>query len=193
MKTPLRYQITEFDCGSVSLTNCITYLFNRSEIPAELIKIISAFTLDCYDECGNLGNKGTSREVVEYLTKWIKQYGENNHFCVDCEYLEKQDVTYDRIKECVKNGGCVNLRTYSAGVDHYVTITKVTQEYVYLFDPYYYPDKHYKNNKCIDFEFNPFKYNRKVVLKRFLSKTKQEFALGPVDKRECVLFNRNKC
>ena len=36
------------------------------------------------------------------------------------------ELTYDRIKECVKNGGCVNLRTYSAGVDHYVTITKVT-------------------------------------------------------------------
>lgn len=38
MKTPLRYQITEFDCGSVSLINCIVFLFEREEIPAELIK-----------------------------------------------------------------------------------------------------------------------------------------------------------
>ncbi len=46
MKTPLRYQITEFDCGSVSLVNCITYLFEREHIPAELIKAINTYTLD---------------------------------------------------------------------------------------------------------------------------------------------------
>ena len=56
MKTPLRYQITEFDCGSVSLLNCITYLFKREEIPAELVKAISTYTLDCYDEFGNYYN-----------------------------------------------------------------------------------------------------------------------------------------
>ena len=190
MKTPLRYQITEFDCGSVSLTNCITYLFNRNEIPAELIKTISAYTLDCYDDCGNLGNKGTSREVVEYLTKWIKQYGEHNNFFIKCEYLEGKEVTFDKIKDCIKNKGCVNLRTYSGGVDHYVTITAISSNFIYLFDPYYYPESHYKNNKCIDFELNPFKYNRKIATKRFLSTLKQEFALGPVEKRECVLFNK---
>ena len=41
MKTPLRYQITEFDCGSISLLNCITYLFKREEIPAKLVKAIT--------------------------------------------------------------------------------------------------------------------------------------------------------
>lgn len=71
MKTPLRYQITEFDCGSVSLVNCITYLFEREHIPAELIKAINTYTLDCYDEHGNLGQKGTSREAVKFLTRWI--------------------------------------------------------------------------------------------------------------------------
>ena len=54
MKTPLRHQITEFDCGSVSLINCIAYLFERHEIPAELVKEISTYTLDCYDKDGNL-------------------------------------------------------------------------------------------------------------------------------------------
>ena len=50
MKIPLRFQITEFDCGTVSLQNAISYLFEREDIPAELIRAISLYTLDCYDE-----------------------------------------------------------------------------------------------------------------------------------------------
>ena len=80
MKTPLRYQITEFDCGSVSLINCIVFLFERNEIPAELIKAISTYTLDCYDEFGNLGQKGTSREAVKYLSRWISDFSKRHQF-----------------------------------------------------------------------------------------------------------------
>lgn len=38
MKVPLRFQITEFDCGSVSLLNVFSYLFDREDIPALLVK-----------------------------------------------------------------------------------------------------------------------------------------------------------
>ena len=38
MKIPLRFQITEFDCGAVSLLNCLSFLYEREEIPAVLIK-----------------------------------------------------------------------------------------------------------------------------------------------------------
>ena len=41
MKTPLRFQVTEYDCGTVSLYNAISYLFDREEIPAKLLKTIS--------------------------------------------------------------------------------------------------------------------------------------------------------
>ena len=40
MKTPLRFQVTEYDCGTVSLYNAISYLFEREEIPAQLLKTI---------------------------------------------------------------------------------------------------------------------------------------------------------
>ena len=55
MKTPLRFQVTEYDCGTVSLYNVISYLFEREEIPAQLLKTIHKYTLDCYDENGNPG------------------------------------------------------------------------------------------------------------------------------------------
>ena len=190
MKTPLRYQITEFDCGSVSLLNCITYLFKREEIPAELVKAISTYTLDCYDEYGNLGQKGTSREAVQYLSRWITSFSESKDFGVKCKYLAGNNVTLESIKDCISNGGCVNLRTYQ-GCEHYVSITNIDDDFVYIFDPYYYPESHYKNNNHISCITNePFRYNRKVSITRFLSDHEYEFALGPISKRECVLFNR---
>ena len=191
MKTPLRYQITEFDCGSVSLLNCITYLFERNEIPAELIKAISTYTLDCYDQYGNLGHKGTSREAVEYISQWITNYSKMKDFGLKCTYLKGEEVTISEIKNCIKHGGCVNLRTYQT-CQHYVTITDIDDDYVYIFDPYYLSEDNYKNNKYISNDnINPFKFNRKVKMERFDSSSKKEFSLGPIDKREIVLFIKN--
>lgn len=46
MKVPLRFQVTEFDCGTVSLLNAFSYLFDREELPALLVKKINEYTLD---------------------------------------------------------------------------------------------------------------------------------------------------
>jgi len=35
MKTALRFQVTECDCGIVSLFSVISYLFDREELPAK--------------------------------------------------------------------------------------------------------------------------------------------------------------
>lgn len=192
MKTPLRYQITEFDCGTVSLINCIIFLFERHEIPAELIKAISTYTLDCYDEHGNLGQKGTSREAVKYLSRWIADFCNSKKLGIKCEYLNGNKVTFERIIKCLDDRGCVNLRTYQE-CEHYVTITGHDKKYMYLFDPYYQTKDDYKNDKAIICDNkHPFTYNRKVDIERFLSNSCDEFALGPIKKREVVLFNRIK-
>jgi predicted double-glycine peptidase len=188
MKTPLRYQVTEFDCGSVSLINSLTFLFERKDLPAELIKEISTYTLDCYDSHGNLGQKGTSREAVKYLFRWITDYAEKKDFKVKLKYLSGEDVTYDKIEKCLKSGGCVNLRTYQSQ-EHYVTLTGVDDDCIYLFDPYYRTNEEYANNKNIEcFAENQFNFNRKVKKVQFLSERKTEFSLGPIPKREAVLF-----
>lgn len=188
MKTPLRYQITEFDCGSVSLVNCITYLFEREHIPAELIKAINTYTLDCYDEHGNLGQKGTSREAVKFLTRWICDFARTKDFHLRCEYLDGKSVTLKKIEDCVKAGGCVNLRTYQE-VEHYVTVTNVDDKFVYLFDPYFNPASEYENNPHITADFDhPTQYNRIVDKKYFDSTKEDEFCLGPIAKGEIVLL-----
>ena len=38
MKIPLRYQMSEYDCGPISMLNAISYLFEREEIPPEVIR-----------------------------------------------------------------------------------------------------------------------------------------------------------
>ena len=191
MKIPLRFQITSFDCGTVSLTNAISYLFEREEIPAELIRAISIYTLDCYDENGNLGNGGTSRESVNLVSNWITNFTKTKDFKIICERLEGKEVTLEKIKSCIKKKGAVLVRLWLEDVEHYVILTNIDDQYVYLFDPYYFEEDYYDNDSEVKMIFDqPFTHNRIVTLKRFLSEGKKDFALGKIAKRECVLIYR---
>ena len=190
MKIPLRFQITEFDCGTVSLQNAFSYLFERDEIPAELVKSIHRYTLDCYDEQGNLGQGGTSREAINKLTHWITRYANSKNFKVRCERLEKDEITLERMQECLKNNGCIFVRCWQTQ-EHYVIITKIDKRYAYIFDPYYLDKKEYDRDSQVKIILNkPFSHNRRVTLKRLFSDTKKDFALGEIERRECVFINR---
>ena len=190
MKTPLRFQVTEFDCGTVSLLNAISYLFERKEIPAELVKAIHNYTLDCYDEKGNLGQGGTSREAINKLMHWITRYANSHNFDIKCERLVGEDITLDKFIECLNNKGCIFLRCFQL-CEHYVIITKIKNNKAYLFDPYYLEKNEYDNDKEVKIVLNkPFTHNRIVNLKRLFSESQKDFAMGKVENRECVLINR---
>ncbi len=190
MKTPLRFQVTEFDCGTISLLNAFSYLFERNEIPALLVKAIHKYTLDCYDEYGNLGQGGTSKEAVNKLAHWITRYANYNDFKVTCRILEKEEITLDKLRECLKNKGCIFIRCWQE-CEHYVIITKIDQNYAYIFDPYYLDKSEYVKDKDVKIILNkPFTHNRKVSLKRLFSESQKDFALGEINNRECVLINR---
>ena len=64
MKNPLHYQVSEYDCGPTSMLNAIIYLFNRDEIPPEVIRNTMLYCLDCYSKEGIPGKRGTSRAAV---------------------------------------------------------------------------------------------------------------------------------
>lgn len=190
MKIPLRFQVTEFDCGTVSLLNSFSYLFEREEIPAELVKAIHKYTLDCYDEQGNLGQGGTSKETVNKLTHWITRYTNSHNFKVKCDRLEKEEVNLNNIKKCISNKGCVFVRSWLEG-EHYIIITKIDSKCAYIFDPYYLDKNRYVKDRNVKIILNkPFTHNRKVSIKRLISETTKDFALGPINNRECVLIER---
>lgn len=190
MKVPLRFQITEFDCGTVALLNAFSFLFDREELPAELVRSISLYTLDCYGEDGNMGDGGTSREAINMLTSWITHYAKSKNFGVDCERFVKDDVDVNLIRKCIEKKGVVYLRTYQ-DCEHYVIVTDIDDEYVYIFDPYYLDETYYDDSKEVKIIFDkPFDYNRIVKLSRLNNHQQKDFALGPIEKRECVLITR---
>lgn len=189
MKTPLRFQVTEYDCGTVSLYNAISYLFDREEIPAQLLKTIHKYTLDCYDENGNPGQGGTSREAVEKIAQFMTNYSNSNNFGIKCEKLDGLDVTVDKIINCVNNKGCAFVRLWLED-EHYVIITNIKKDKVYIFDPYYLDKNKYKDKDVKIVLNKPFTHNRVVSLKRLFSETNKDFAFGDKEKRECVLINR---
>ena len=189
MKSPLRYQITEFDCGSVSLINCISYLFEREEIPTELVKVISTYTLDCYDDFGRLGNSSINHEIMYFISRWIKEFAVDKMIPLMCKYVRAEAVNLLMIKKVLMAGGCVNLRTFRGDEIHYVMLTDMDSENVYIFDPYYKEDS--KSNTIKINNNNPFSFNRVVRLEHFMSNSKIELALGPEVQREAIYFCRD--
>lgn len=190
MKVPLRFQVTEFDCGTVALLNAFSYLFERIDIPAELVRSIHSYTLDCYGKDGNLGSGGTSREAINQLTHWITRYSEIKDFNVTCKRLEKDEVTLEQMKECIKNKGVIFARCWQS-CEHYIIITNIDDKYAYIFDSYYLEEDYYDKEKEVKMIFDkPFSYNRIVPLTRLFSETKLDFALGDKSMRECVLINK---
>lgn len=192
MKVPLRFQITEFDCGTVSLLNAFSFLYEREEIPALLVKQINKYTLDCYDENGNLGAGGTSREAIKKLTSWISNYANSNDFNIVCKRLTANEVLLPPILDCLDRGGVVFARLWQTN-EHYVIITKIKRNKAYIFDPYYLDKSYYNKDKQVKIVLNkPFSHNRIVSIKRLFGESKRDFSLGPIDMRECVLINKIK-
>ena len=87
MKIPLAFQITEYDCGTTTLLNAFLFLFQRQEIPVEVLKTIYQYTLDAIGKNGIKGEMGTSRKAMKQLTQWITKYTEEHSLKISCVQL----------------------------------------------------------------------------------------------------------
>lgn len=191
MKIPLRFQITEFDCGTIALQNAISYLYHRENVPAELVRAISIYTVNCYDEKGNIADKGNSRVVMEKMTSWVDEFINKYNFGLSCKRELGACLDFADIKKCVDNGGCALVKTYSNNDNQFVIVTKIDENFVYLWDSYYIGETYYDLERKITIVFNkPFHYNRQVAISRFKETSKKDYALGPMEFRECLLFNK---
>ena len=87
MDNPLRYQMTEYDCGPTSMLNAVSYLFRRDEIPPELTRNIMLYCLDCFGEDGSTGRRGTSRMAMMFLSNWLNGFGKIGRLHISTQYL----------------------------------------------------------------------------------------------------------
>jgi hypothetical protein len=193
MKNPLSYQSTEYDCGPTTLMNAISYLYNREEIPPEIIKTIMLYCLDGFNKKGEAGKSGTTAMAVSFLSNWLNQYGKIKKFPIETEFLNPEDVYISRdsrIGACLQQGGAVVSRVM-LGCWHYVLLTAIDDEYIYLFDPYYRKNP-FKEDGVDIIKDNPTKWNRRVKISVMNGTGKENYALGQMDTRESlILFNTN--
>lgn len=188
MKNPLHYQISEYDCGPTSMLNALIYLFDREQIPPDIIRSIMLYCLDCYGACGAPGKSGTSCAAMMFLSNWLNGCGTAGLLTISSRYLSGRNVRIDQqseINDALHRGGAVVVRLF---LDewHYVLLTGEKDDRIYMFDPYYLPDlKH--EGVCITSSF-PFSYNRIVDSSMLNSQQLELYALGDIKTREAVII-----
>ena len=124
MKNPLRYQMTEYDCGPTSMLNAVSYLFQREEIPPEIVRSIMLYCLDCFGSDGASGKCGTSCMAMMFLSNWLNGFGEIRNLPVSSQYLSGKSVylgSESLINDALHRGGAVVVRLY-LDEPHYVWI-----------------------------------------------------------------------
>lgn len=191
MKSPLLHQLTEETCGDTAIYNCISYLFDREEMPLEFLNIVASYSVGCYSEQGRLEGRDLCDSFMFFASSWIDNYAKEKHIPLSSRYLAGDDVNLLTIRNCLLAGGCVDLKTNRRGT-HFVTISKMDEEYMYIFDPYYRPSNAYRPHSGIEVVLDePFEYNRKVRIEKFIQEAKTELVLGNKSEREAIFFYKN--
>ena len=192
MKTPLAYQITEYDCGQATLLNAMRYLFKRGEVPPVVIKYITQYTLDTVGQNGQIGLCGTSPHAIEYLANWKNNNNSSLNIDIKAKILRKNEVDINNasLSDCIKRGGVAIFRVWS-DCEHYVLCTKMDEKNAYIFDPYYLDEREYDDDLECTMVFNkPFEYNRIVSKKRFNSLSKNDFSFVKNEESKILLLYR---
>ncbi len=190
MKNRLSYQASEYDCGPTTLLNAFRYLFDREEILPEIIKTISLYTLDVYDNEGNYGKSGTSRMAMMFLSNWFNHFGVIKNFPIHTEILVDEQVCLhqnSKIIECLQQGGTVILCVWLGQTKHYILLTDIKGEYVCLFDPYDWEEP-VDGVDIISDDKNPKRMNRLVKMEVINRETAGFYELGVIEGREAMLL-----
>ncbi|MBP1754885.1 MAG: hypothetical protein H6Q59_1283 [Firmicutes bacterium] len=194
MKNNLSFQASEYDCGPTTVINAIRYLFEREEILPEIIKTITLYTLDLYNNDGEYGKSGTSRMAMMFLSNWFNQFGKTKNFPIYSEIVHDENVWIhqnSKITECLQQGGAVILCVWLGETKHYVLLTELAGEYLSLFDPYDW-DEPVDGEDIIKIDDQPKRMNRRVKFTRMNEEGENFYALGAVQGREAMLvYNVN--
>ena len=194
MPIPLNYQISEFDCGPVSLLNALNFQFSRKLIQPCLIKSIYAYSLDCCDARSHPGNRGTSAAALRFIGEWMNEYGQNCGFPIHCESLAPEDVRLGEgspLNRALENGAVAVTRCILC-VGHYVLITGAAHGRCELWDPYHI-EKVIRKKSIEMVTDEPYRCNRRVAYAQMNRAGKGYYSLGDPALRECLLiYNTQK-
>ena len=195
MKSPLRYQATDADCGKTSFVNAFMYLFERSEIPPQAVDFVTRVTGDC-NLAVNGYYRGTSAHALAFMAAWCNDYLVKAGMPVRCQALRDDEVSMAEGSPLVEGlrSGAVAVCGCHLSVDHYVLMTGIDDESVYLFDPFYepWPPEHFDvpPEGVVWVDNQPFSYNR-IVSRAVLDDPESiSYTLHAVSGRDAVLMWR---
>ena len=186
MKVPLRYQITEYDCGPTSLLNGLSFLFEREEIPPEVVRNIMLFCLDSYGADGYSGKSGTSHAAMQFLSHWLDGFGRTGRLDLSSVYLSGRDVCFRQnslLRDALTRGGAAVVRVDLEGW-HYILLTGIDGDRVYAFDPYRSTDE--AGEEVTEW------FNRILSARHMEGADICPYAFGPPEQREAVLLFNGK-
>lgn len=189
MKTPLHYQISDYDCGPTSMLNAISFLFEREQIPPEIVRNIMLYCLDCHSSDGIPGKLGTSCSAMMFLSNWLNNFGKMDLLPISSYYISQEKVFIGQsslINDTLVRGGAVVARLFYDEW-HYVLITGIKDDNLLLFDPYYRETAFDDKNIKIVLD-KPFEYNRIVPISYFNNDKEELYSFAGVDTREAVLI-----
>jgi hypothetical protein len=194
MKVPLRYQVTEYDCGTTSLVNALAFLYECEELPVELLRAVFNYSIDDFGKDANgrpeQGASGTSVEAMGLIAHWVNDFSHTTGFKIHAKQLLKSQVTEEAIRHAVRPGSVAVVRVHLSG-GHYVLVTKIKNDKVYVYDPYYSDGERYKNNPNIEFVADrPFEHNRVINAQHFFSENHGVLGMGNSERREAVVIAR---
>ncbi|MBR3311362.1 MAG: C39 family peptidase [Solobacterium sp.] len=191
MKTPLIYQMTAYDCGPTSVINAFRQLFDRKELPPDLLKMIWNACLDEYEE-GKAFRGGTSMHAFRFLHEQITAYAPLLDFPAETAFLCREEVHLKEgspLVQWVQEGGAAVVRIRLSG-GHYVLVTGIDDEKVYLFDPYM---ENLFPVKGVEFHMeNSRDYNVIVDRERFDSYEEKAFMMAETELRTAFLLRRKE-
>lgn len=192
MKSPLRYQATEYDCGPTSLINAIIYMFDREEIPPDLVHHIGQCTLDSFDENGHAGRYGTSGAAVRYFGSWLNELRHSGLLPIKSWFTEKEEVFFgkeSRLSAALNDGAAIVLHIYLNGYGHYILITGTDGDRYMAFDPYFTQHESGKPG-MIRVDNQPFSHNLLITESLLNGTASDDYSMGPESTREALIISR---
>lgn len=189
MKNPLHYQMTEYDCGPTSMLNGISFLFEREQIPPEIIRETMLYCMDCHGADGICGKKGTSCTAMMFLSNWYNNFAQQGQLPVECQYVRGEGVAIEDgspVVLALRAGSAVVVRLW-LDEPHYVLLTGLRDDgSVLMFDPYFVAEPFSDEVEFV--HDHPFTYNRIVPAAFLNAEGEAPYALGERSVREGIIL-----
>lgn len=180
-----REQITEYDCGPTAFVNALIYLFNRNEIPAEIVRRVYEYTMD-WPKSGS-----TSIVAMKMLANWLNLY-KTKKFSISCEVIEGKEVIFKKkflTQDDHSSCGILFVK-YDRNHWHFITFFFEKDNFAYCFDPHPRPktkSKYWEWLKPEDFNGCNLKINLDYLNTK---RSDKPFRAGKCEDRFFILIKR---